>query len=86
LLADYRPRAPIVAVVPDRRIARRLTLQWGVSPVVEELPRDRDSALRRAEELARRVAGAQVGDAVLVLLPLGANGEPGKAVVLTTVR
>jgi pyruvate kinase len=89
LLADYRPRAPIIAVVPDQRIARRLTLQWGVSPVVEELPRDRDSAILRAEELARRVAGAQAGDAVLVLLPLGAESpakQSGKAVVLTTVR
>jgi pyruvate kinase len=85
LLADYRPRAPIVAVVSDQRIARRLTLQWGVSPVVEELSRDPSSAILRAEELARRVVGARAGDAVLVLLPLE-DQSPAKAVVLTTVR
>ena len=85
MLADYRPRAPIVAVVPDQQIARRLTLQWGVLPVAEEVPRDRDAAVLRAEELTRRVVGAQAGDAVLVLLPLGAE-SPAKAVVLTTVR
>ncbi len=85
LLADYRPWAPIVAVVPDDRIARRLTLQWGVRPVVEGLPRDRDSAIRRAEKLAETVVGAKVGDAVLVLLPLD-DHSPAQAVVLTNVH
>jgi pyruvate kinase len=51
--ASLRPHVPIIAVVPDRRIARRLLLVRGVTPVVPADPR-----------LARDPGGVS-GDALL---------------------
>ena len=37
LLSSLRPRATILAVTPSDIVARRLTLYWGVRPVVSDL-------------------------------------------------
>lgn len=34
MVSKYRPRAPIVATTPSAEVARRMTLVWGVRPVV----------------------------------------------------
>ena len=41
MVAKYRPRPPIIAVTPDPAVQGRLTLVWGVVPVV--LPRFQSS-------------------------------------------
>ena len=52
VVSAARPAAPIVALTPEERVCRRMSLLWGVVPVVmqrgEEL---RDSAPRVAREL-----------------------------------
>ena len=74
-LARRRPQAPIIAVSPEVRVLRRLSLIWGVTPL--RLPRSRrllrliavaDAALR-----ARRLARA--GDRVVLVMgyPPGAG-------------
>jgi len=76
-LARRRPQAPIIAVSPDPRVLRRLSLVWGVTPL--RLPRSRrllrlvavaDAALR-AHRLAR------AGDRVVLVMgyPLGAGAR-----------
>jgi len=76
-LARRRPQAPIIAVSPDTRVLRRLSLVWGVTPL--RLPRSRrllrlvavaDAALR-AQRLAR------AGDRVVLVMgyPLGAGAR-----------
>jgi pyruvate kinase len=37
LLSSLRPRASILAVTPSEEVARRLTLHWGVRPIVSDL-------------------------------------------------
>jgi pyruvate kinase len=37
LLSSLRPRATILAVTPSDQVARRLTLHWGVRPLVSDL-------------------------------------------------
>ena len=34
LISKYRPKAPIVAITPHERVARKLSLWWGVYPLV----------------------------------------------------
>lgn len=36
MVSKYRPKAPIIAVTPDDRVLRRLSLVWGVMPVKGE--------------------------------------------------
>jgi pyruvate kinase len=85
LLADYRPRAPILAVMPEERLARRLSLQWGVVPVVEALSSASELTPERASELARTSVGAAEGDPLLTLVRFPGCME-AKALVLDRVR
>jgi pyruvate kinase len=85
LLADYRPRAPILAVMREERLARRLALQWGVIPVVEALSSGSELTPERASELARTRVGAAEGDALLTLVRSPDRPE-AKALVLDRVR
>jgi len=83
-VAEFRPRAPIVAVSPTDGIAQRLALQWGVIPVVD--PRDvtQADAIPRAEEVARAVLGAKAGDTVAIVV--GSQRHTGtKAFILDTL-
>ena len=56
LLSSLRPRASIVAVTPFDAVARRLTLYWGVRPVVSDLEHLRalEAPIRSAMSLSPR--------------------------------
>jgi pyruvate kinase len=64
LLSALRPRASILAVTPTDTIARRLTLYWGVKPIV--------SAAQTVRELQGPIAdaGRLSRDAVVVFISL----------------
>ncbi len=72
-----RPPVPIAAVVPDERIAGRVTLMWGVMPVI-----DRDAfAIEEIDDtvarLVRRAGIAASGDRVVAIagFPFGTPGS-----------
>ncbi|MBI5517581.1 MAG: pyruvate kinase [Deltaproteobacteria bacterium] len=84
LVAEHRPRAPIVAVTPEVKVARRLALQWGTLPVVEAISADPTEVLAAAERLARSRLGARDGDTVGVVV--GSQRSSGtKAFILDTL-
>ncbi|BEV36184.1 pyruvate kinase [Synechococcus sp. M16CYN] len=64
-VSKFRPAAPILAVAPDRAVACRLQLVWGVTPLV--VPEEEDTtttfvaAMRKAEDLKL----LKVGDLVV---------------------
>jgi pyruvate kinase len=85
LLSEYRPRAPIVAVTPEVRTARRLAMEWGVIPVLGDLRVAHEEAMARAEDAARRAVGAAAGDNIAVVLG-SAEGPGTKALIFRTLR
>ena len=46
LLAEHRPKAPILAITSHVRVARRLALEWGVIPRIEVPPESLDETLQ----------------------------------------
>ncbi len=68
LLSSYRPRAPILAVTPKERVARRLALAWGISPRLEEAPKDLEEALKLAAERVEREGFCKRGDAFALVV------------------
>ena len=54
-MSKFRPAAPILAVTPDKSVACRLQLVWGVTPLV--VPEEPDTtatfitAMRKAKDL-----------------------------------
>lgn len=85
VLADYRPRCPVIAVTPHQGVANKLAMQWGVRPVVGDLKDlSQDELLSRADSLAREHCAAVGGDAIAVLI--GSQSGAGRQLILRIVK
>lgn len=62
LLAEARPRAPIVAITSTPHVATRLALEWGVIPRLEIPPEDLEETLRLSISLLTREKICSKGD------------------------
>jgi pyruvate kinase len=78
LASEERPKAPIVAYTPYPKIYRRLSLSWGVRPVLLQFtPRSIEELMPQLEtDLIQRNFVSQ-GDKVLVMggIPFGVSGS-----------
>lgn len=55
LISKYRPKMPILAVTPSERVARQLTLSWGVQPFVVPRAPELEATVESAiAEISRR--------------------------------
>ena len=75
-VARERPRAPVLALTPNRDTARRLTLAWGVQAVVTKDAHDIDDMANRACKFALRQCLAEQGERILIIagVPFGTPG------------
>ena len=84
-VSKYRPLPPILALTPDPQVQRRLTLRWGVIPVVEERLRTVEDFFTRGEEKALKTGLAEPGSVVVLVagLPIGVPGGTNLLRVMT---
>jgi pyruvate kinase len=77
LISRFRPRTPIVAVTPREDTWRRLSLSWGVFPLLAPPLRDTDHMLRVVEEEALKAGMLDHGDRVVITTgtPIGTKGS-----------
>ena len=77
LISKHRPGVPIIAAATDQRVRRRLSLLWGVQPVMVAKSRTSDQMIHRALEAARRSGLVKAGDLVVVTggWPVGVIGK-----------
>ena len=76
-----RPAQPIVAMCTDPRVARRMKLLRGVSPVVSRKARTIDWLFASADRAALRLGLAKKGDRIVVT-----SGTPGKKGTTNLIR
>lgn len=74
--ARVRPDVPIVAITPNKDIARRLALTWGVYAIVSEQVRSVDEMVVTAARVAQEEGFAAPGDQIVVAagMPFGREG------------
>lgn len=75
LLAEHRPKAPILAVTSEIKVARRLALEWGVIPRLEVPPDSLDETLRIATSLMVRECLCKTGDAFVMVVGWPTSGR-----------
>ena len=77
MVSKNRPRAPIIAVTPQVTTYRRLTLTWGVQPLLVKAGGDTDEVLARAQVAAKKHGLARDGDLVVISagVPVGVPGR-----------
>ncbi len=70
-VAKYRPRSPVIAATPNVRVANRLSLVWGVTPVVVGYRDNTDSIVECSVEAAVQRGLASRGDLVAITAGIG---------------
>jgi pyruvate kinase len=75
-VARERPKSPIVAISPNLLTGRRMSIAWGVHPIVAEDAHDLDDMVDRACRLAFKDGFAKAGQRVIIVagVPLGTPG------------
>ena len=86
-VARERPAQPVLGIVTNQPMARRLALAWGVHAVHTADARTMTEAVARAARLAREEGLAKHGDALVVAagIPFGLAGSTNSLRV-TTVK
>ncbi|MCW1928508.1 pyruvate kinase [Bhargavaea beijingensis] len=76
MIAKYRPGCPIVAVTASDECSRRLTLVWGVYPIVGERVKSIDAILETSVEESIKHKYVTHGDVVIITagVPVGEAG------------
>lgn len=67
LLAQTRPRAPILALTPDERVYRRLALHWGVLPLTCATAPHVEALIEEMEQQVLRRGLARRGEQVIIV-------------------
>jgi pyruvate kinase len=76
-VSKYRPHQPILAVTPSENVLRRLSLVWGILPLIKEQPESLDEVFQLTTEAAIETGAAKRGDLVVIAagLPLAVPGS-----------
>lgn len=76
MISKYRPEAPIIAVTSSDRPARKLSLAWGVQPIVGTTVESTDELLEKAVDESLKHGYVKHGDLVVITagVPVGQAG------------
>ena len=72
-VSRYKPKAPILAVTPSRSVARRLSIYWGVYPIVSTSFESTDEMIEKTAEVAKERGFVRDGDLVVITAGLPIN-------------
>jgi pyruvate kinase len=77
LVARQRPDVPILAFTPEKKTWRRLSLLWGVTPVLCDVVHDQSSLERAVGDAAARLGLARPGSTIVLTgsHPFGESAE-----------
>lgn len=75
-VSKFRPRTNIIACTIDEKVARRLSVSWGVYPVIVEKAHETDELIERAIVGSLKENYVQEGDLTVLTagIPLGVSG------------
>ena len=76
MVSKYRPKAPIVAATPDERVARKLSLSFGVNSVTVLPTESTDEMIQHSVDRALEAELIKNGDLVVITagVPVGVAG------------
>ncbi|NYE57049.1 pyruvate kinase [Carboxydothermus ferrireducens] len=76
MVSRYRPAVPIIAATPDMKVLKKLTLVWGVFPLLVKTSDSTDEMLSKAIEASLESGLLKPGDLVVLTagVPVGVKG------------
>lgn len=76
-ISKYHPPTPIIALTPCESACRRLSMSWGVEPMLVKDLRNTDEMIELAEKTLKDNGAVKKGDIIVVVagVPLGVKGN-----------
>lgn len=76
-ISKFRPKTPIIAATTSKRVMRRLSLVWGVYPVLSPYSYNTDDVIELSVEAATKNGYVKEGDLVIMTagIPVGKSGS-----------
>ncbi len=76
MVSRYRPSVPILALTPKADTARRLSLVWGVYPILVKELKDADDIIKKSMNIAKQMRLVKAGDIFVITagVPIAASG------------
>lgn len=76
MVSKYRPKAPIIAATPNKKVSRELNLSFGVYPVIVEPTDSTDEMIQHSVDRALEAGLIGSGDLVVITagIPVGVAG------------
>jgi pyruvate kinase len=76
LVSKHKPVVPIIAATPDERVARKMSLYWGVMPVIMKARRTTDDMIAAVENAMLKQKLIKAGDMIVLTagVPVGVAG------------
>ncbi len=77
LVSKHRPRMPIIAPTPFERVARKISLYWGVTPIILKTKKTTDDMITGVEKIMLRKKLAKKHDLLIITagVPIGVAGS-----------
>jgi len=75
-VSKYRPKSPIIAITPHKKVMRKLSINWGVYPILGKEVTTTDEMLTSAVDGALQAGYIKHGDLVVITagVPVGKKG------------
>jgi len=76
LVSKHKPVVPIIAATPIERVARKMSLYWGVTPVIMKARRTTDDMIAAVENAMLKQKLIKAGDMIVLTagVPVGVAG------------
>lgn len=76
-VASFRPRTPLLALSPDPRIGSKLSINWGITPVLVESLTDLNQMFKYGSDLTMAQGYAKENDSIVLVagVPIGQAGS-----------
>ena len=77
LVSKHRPRMPIIAPTPFEQVARKVSLYWGVTPVILKAKKTTDDMITSVEKIMLKKRLAKKHDLIIITagVPIGVAGS-----------
>ena len=66
LISKHRPECPIIAITGSERVARRLSMNWGVAAVLYTGESNDEARIQFASDCVQEMGFATTGDSIIV--------------------
>lgn len=86
MVSRFRPETPILAMTTRKFVYHKLSLSWGVAPLIVDLYETNEELARKAREKAKKFGYASYGDVIVVTAGITGESDGTNLMRIETIK